>query len=298
MPFDPKTDKYPYPEYTDQHYLKIKKDNGAVFDRHYPFHDRSNAFRFRQFWVRVLLNLVVFPLARIRLGLRIKGRKNLKKHGDVLRRGVLSCSNHVHMWDYICVMRAVRPARTNVLVWAPNVRGENGKLVRLVGGIPIPEDDAHGSIACMKAVEEVLNGGWLHVYAEGSMWEYYAPIRPFKSGIGVFACRFDKPVLPMAFSYRRPNWLRRTVFRQIACLTMTVGEPIFADPPLPKKEREADLIKRCHAAVCRLAGMDPAENVYPPLFDRNKRAETAVPASCGKEENAKSATEKEVVCEK
>ena len=27
--FDPKTDKYPYPEQTDKHYLKIKKNNSA-----------------------------------------------------------------------------------------------------------------------------------------------------------------------------------------------------------------------------------------------------------------------------
>ena len=29
--FDPKTDKYPYPEQTDMHYLKIKKNNGAQY---------------------------------------------------------------------------------------------------------------------------------------------------------------------------------------------------------------------------------------------------------------------------
>ena len=271
MSFDPKTDRYPYPEYTDRHYLKIKKNDGTVFDRNYLYLDRSKRFRFKQFWVRVLLNLIVFPVARIRMGLKIKGKKRLKKYRDVLKKGVLSCSDHVHMWDYICVMRAIRPYHPNVLVWAPNVSGENGKLVRMVGGIPIPENDAHGAAACLKAVKDVLNGGWLHIYAEGSMWEYYAPVRPFKSGIGYFACQFDKPVVPMAFSYRKPNRVQRKIFRRIACFTLSVGEPIFADPSLPRKERETDLVRRCHEAVCRLAGIDPEENIYPPVFDHTKR---------------------------
>lgn len=269
--FDPKTDKYPYPEYTDRHYLKIKKNDGTVFDRNYPYVDCSKRFRFKCFWVRVLLNLIVFPVARIRLGLKIRGRKNLKQHRELLKNGALSCANHVHLWDYICVMRAVRPYRTNVLSWAPNVSGENGKLIRLVGGIPIPEENAHATMQCIRAVREVLDGGWLHIYAEGSMWEYYAPIRPFKSGIGYFACQFEKPIVPMAFSYRKPNWVRRKIFGQIACFTLSIGEPLFADPTLPRKQREENLVKRCHEEVCRLAGIDPEKNLYPPIFEQTKR---------------------------
>jgi hypothetical protein len=28
---------------------------------------------------------------------------------------------------------------------------------------------------------------------------------------------------------------------------------------------------RCHEAVCRLAGIEPGENIYPPLYDQSKR---------------------------
>lgn len=30
--YDPKTNKFPYTELTDQHYLHVKKNNGLVFD--------------------------------------------------------------------------------------------------------------------------------------------------------------------------------------------------------------------------------------------------------------------------
>lgn len=273
MGFDPKTDKYPYPESTDKHYIILKKNDGTVFDENYPYIDRSFGFRFKRFWVRLLLRVLVFPLARIRLGLRIKGRKNLKRNRELLKGGALSCSNHVHFWDYIAVMDAVRPHRPNVLVWAENVRGENKNLIRLVGGIPIPENSVRATLACMKAAKETVDGGWLHVYAEGSMWEYYRPIRPFKSGIGYLACRTEKPIVPMAFSYRRPGWIRRKIFRQIAVFDLVIGEPLFPNGELGFKEREEDLVRRCHETVCRLAGITPEEDLYPPIFNDSKRVD-------------------------
>ena len=273
MGFDPQPTKYPFPESTDKHYITLKKDDGTVFDESYPYVDRSFGMRFRQFWVRVLLNVIVFPAARVRLGLRIHGKDKLKNHRELLKRGAVSVSNHVHFWDYICVMRAVRPVKPYVPVWAPNVRGENAALIRLVRGIPIPEGDLHATRAFSQAVDGVLDGGWFHVYAEGSMWEFYRPIRPFKTGAAYIAIRNEKPIVPMAFSYRRPGWIRRKIFGQLALFDLNIGEPIFADDSMPKRERVSDLTARCHAAVCELAGIKPEENIYPAIFNDTKRVD-------------------------
>ena len=270
--YDPKTCKYPYPEDTGSHYLKVKKDDGTVFDRDYPYVDLSKSFLRKKKLIRVLLRILVFPMSRIRLGLRVRGRENLKKYRDVISRGIISCSNHVHMWDYISIMNAVKPHQPYVLSWAPDIRGENGKLIRLTGGIPIPEGNMRATAAYVNAVRKLLeSGGWLQVYAEGSMWEYYAPIRPFKRGAAFFACRYDKPILPMAYSYREPGWIRKHIFRQIALLTLSIGEPLYKDDSLPKAEQEEDLVRRSHAAVCRLAGISPDENIYPPVYEDSKR---------------------------
>ena len=271
--FDPHTRKYPYPERTDGHYIAIKKDKGIVFDSKYPYVDNSTKAKVKRALVRVLLYTIVFPFTKVKLGLKTEGKENLKKHRKTLKGGVISCSNHVHFFDYLSVMRAVKPIKPAVLVWARNVNGESGGLIRSVGGIPIPENNPGAALALGKTVEKFLDGGWLHVYPEGSMWEFYAPIRPFKRGAAFYACRCDKPVLPMAFSYRRPGWIRRAIFRQIACLNLSIGEPLFPDKTLPEKERETELTKRCHAAVCALAGIVPGENVYPPVFDGNRRIE-------------------------
>ena len=270
--FDPKSTKYPYTEFTDQHYLVVKKNNGLVFDANYPYLDNSKGFKFKRWWVRVLLYIIVFPMTIIYLGLRIKGRKNLKKYKDQLKNGAITVSNHIHLWDYICIMKAVRPKRTNVIVWAPNIRGESGALMRLVGGIPIPDDNKEGTVAFDKAIGNLLdNQGWLQIYAEGSMWEYYMPIRPFKTGAASLACRHDKPILPFGFSFRKPSWIRKHVFKQDAAITLTVGEPIFKDENLSGKAQIEDMTIRVHNAVCLLAGIEPKENLYPPIFDHNRR---------------------------
>ena len=272
MSFDPKTDRYPYTEYTDQHYITRGNYTKELFDKDYPYVDNSRGFRIKQFWIRILLNVIVFPVARIRLGLRIKGRENLKKYKDVLENGLLTCANHIHFWDYICIMRALRPIHPYVITWAPNITGRSGKPIRLVGGIPIPETGLPATAAFLRTVKTTLdNKGCIHIYAEGSMWEYYYPIRPFKRGIGYFACMADKPVLPMAFSYRKPNLIRRKIFRQIALLTLTIGEPVIPDKALAKKEREEKVVTQCHRAVCILAGIDPDENIYPPIYDNTRR---------------------------
>ncbi len=271
--FDPKTDKYPYPEETDKHYLKIKMDRGIVFDTKYPYIDRSSSFLFKQKLVRILLNVIVFPLCRIRLGLKIEGRDNIKKYHDELSNGVISISNHIHMWDYISVMLAIKPFKSYLLSWASNVNDKDGPLVRLVGGIPIPETNMAATKKYMETVEDLLkkDGGWLHIYPEGSMWEYYAPVRPFKRGPAFIACECDKPILPLGFSYREPGWIRKNIFHQIATLTLRIGEPIYPNNDLNPRDREKDLTVRCHDAVCILTGTDPKDSIYEPVYNRSKR---------------------------
>ena len=272
MMYNPHSTRYNYPEYTDQHYLVVKKNNGLVFDENYPYIDNSKGFRFKRWWVLVLLYLIVFPLSIPYMGLRIKGRKNLKKYKNELSNGAITVSNHVHMWDYIAIMKALKPKETRVLVWAPNIRGENGALVRLVGGVPIPDGNLGGKVASNKAIEQyVKEGGILQIYAEGSMWECYLYIRPFHTGAFSLACRLNKPVLPIGFSFRKPSWVRRHIFNQEVAITLKVGEPLYKDETLSESEQRIDLAKRCHNAVCLLSDVDPKENPYPAIFDKNKK---------------------------
>lgn len=270
--FDPRSHKYPYPIYTDEHYLVVKKNDGTVFDKDYPYIDTRTSFLFKQKLIRLLLYIIVFPATRVRMGLRIIDRKNIRKYKDVIKQGVISVSNHVDLWDYISIMKAIRPHKSNVIVWAPNIRGENGKLMRLVGGIPIPENDFEATRSMNNHIGALLNkGGWLQIYSEGSMWEYYMPIRPFKTGAAYFACKYNKPIIPFGFSYRKPSWFRKHILKQDAALNLKVGTPIYRNPSLSLHEQEIDLTTRVHEAVCRLSDIEPSQNIYPPIFNKNMR---------------------------
>ncbi len=272
--FDPKTKTFPYTEYTDQHYLKVKKDNGLVFDKNYPYIDNSKSFKRKQWWFNIFYRVMIVPITYVKMGLKVKGKNNLKKYKDVIDQGVISVSNHVHLFDYLAIKAAIAPRKPCVLVWAPNIRGEFGGPMRMVGGIPIPEKDVPATVAYLDCIKNYINnGGWLHIYSEGSMWEYYAPIRPFKKGAAYFACLCNRPILPMAYSYRKAGWLRSKIFKQPAVFTLTIGEPIYPNNDLAKHEKEADLTKRSHEAICRLAGIEPEENIYPPIFGKNKRVD-------------------------
>ena len=270
--FDPKTDKFPYPEDTASHYAEVKMDRGIVFDKDYPYVDYSKGFAFKRFWVRLLLRLIVFPMAKIRLGIRIEGKENIKTNKELLSHGAISIANHIHYWDYICVMKALHNFKWPYLLsWDKNINGDSGPLVRMVGGIPIPENDNFATVAFLKSIKKLLgDGNILHIYPEGSMWEYYAPIRPFKNGAASFASKNNIPILPMAFSFRKPGWIRRKVFKQIALLTLNIGEPLLPNPDLEKSAQIDDLTMRAHRLVCHLAGFND-NNIYSPIYNNSKK---------------------------
>ena len=269
--FIPNTNKYPYPEDTSGHYLEVKMDRGIVFDKNYPYVDYSKGFAFKRFWVHVLLRLIVFPLAKVRFGIKVEGKSNLKRYKDLLSNGAVTVCNHVHMWDYICIMKALHNFKwTYLLSWDKNINGDSGPLVRMVGGIPIPEGDIEAQVAFNHAIKKLLEEkNFLHVYAEGSMWEYYSPISPFKRGAASIAVHNDKPILPMAYTYRKPGFIRGKLFKLPGCFTLHIGEPLLANKDLDKTTQIDDLTLRAHEAVCALAGFD--KSLYEPIYHHSKR---------------------------
>lgn len=269
--YDPKLNYYPYTEYTDQHYLKVKMDRRIVFDTNYPYVDNSKKQIRKERFIKFLCYIIVFPVLRIRTGLKINGRSNLKKYKSVIKGGIISASNHVHMWDYLAVMRSVAPYRTHILSWDKNINGENGKLIRNTGGIPVPTDNVKASLKMINETKKMLEeGGWLHVSAEGSMWEYYAQVRPFKDGPAFFAFKSKRPILPIGFSFREVKGIFK-LFKKRPFLTINIGEPIYIDDSLPKNEAVKDLTIRLHQAICKLCGFTDGKCLYEPIFNNSKR---------------------------
>ena len=185
----------------------------------------------------------------------------------------MTVSNHIHRWDFIFILWAVRFRMMYFPAWKGNLNGPDETFIRLAGGIPIP-DEIHLIKKFYQAFDEVCaKKKWLHSYAEGSLFFYYQPIRPFKKGVFTLAHRYSLPVLPIAFSYRKPrfpytlvNLFRSIIGRQkLPMVTLRIGEPIQFDTSLSRMEAIQKMRKECHEAVVRLAGI--SDNPYPAEAD-------------------------------
>jgi hypothetical protein len=79
-----------YPDVPDTHMIPPKKEIDLVVDENYPFLDKSIGFRIRSALLYLGIFVIVFFISPIRFGLRIEGRKVLKKYRTLLRNGALT----------------------------------------------------------------------------------------------------------------------------------------------------------------------------------------------------------------
>lgn len=253
---------YDYPESSDEHMLKVKKVREMKFDESYPYMPRGIFYKLLRCVYWILLTLIVFPITHLTHGLRIYGKKNLKKHRKALKGGAISISNHVFMWDYLCVLKAIRPRLAYFPVWKTNLEGSLAPFIRLSGGIPVPTDTVHAMIKFNKAIEGVLEDGkWLHFFPEGSLWFFYPDIRPLKKAVFRYAVKYDKPIVPITMSFRpRPKIMR--IFGKTPFIDLHIGEPLFPDNTLTAHEAEEKLHKDAYHIMQVMNGINPEDPTY------------------------------------
>ena len=253
---------YNYPERSDEHMITVKHLRNTHFDEHYQYLEKGIWHKIKRAALVVLLNLVAFPVVSFRHGLKIHGREILKKYKKEFKDGAITISNHVFMWDYICIMKAIRPRLEYLPGWKTNFEGPNGPLIRWVGGIPVPTDNRHAMAKFQRAIEEVLkNKKWLHFFPEGSMWFYYPDIRPFKKAVFKYAVKYDKPVIPFAFSFRPRTGIYK-FFGKAPLVDLHIGEPLYPDTSLSVLEATEKLHAEAYHIIQEMCGIHPGDPTY------------------------------------
>ncbi len=250
-----------YPDIPDAHFIERVIDKPYEVNENYPFLEKNSIFRAWSALTYLGIFTLVFLIAPVKYGLKIEGRENLKKNKKLLKNGALTVSNHTFKWDFLAVLQAVRYRRLWFPAWKENFGTKDRNLIRLVGGIPVPS-----SLRAMGKFNEAFDElhakkKWMHVFPESSNWPYYAPIRPFKKGAFTFAQRYNLPVIPMAFSYRKPEGLLKLILKEKPAITLRVGEPLVIDESLSRKEAILALRKQCHEKIVGLAGIE--KNIWP-----------------------------------
>jgi 1-acyl-sn-glycerol-3-phosphate acyltransferase len=254
-----------YPENPFEHVMKPRIIRDITIGADYPFLDKSFGYRFMRGLTHLGIFVLVFVISPVRFGLKIEGREILRRYRGLLKNGAMTVSNHVHRWDFLFVLQALRYRLMYIPVWKENLRGPDMDLIRLIGGIPVP-DDIHSIKYFNGAFDEVrAKKKWIHVFPETAMWWYYRPIRPFQKGVFTMAYRYKLPVLPLAFFFSKPsfpftlvNLLRK---KKLPMITVRIGEPLLPDTELPRKEAVQKLRRECHETIIRLAGV--TDNPWP-----------------------------------
>lgn len=235
------------------------------FDGSYTYLDKSLKFRIWHFLIYLTLWIAAFPLNWILYGLRIEGREKIRRNRELFANGVMTVCNHVHRWDMICVLQAMRYRKAWIPMYAQPFRGKDGFLMKNIGGIAIPEERS-GLRAFDQALDELHAGKqWIHIFPESCSWEFYAPLRPFRIGAFNMAYKYSLPIIPMIISFRPRTGWRKLFSKGKPLLTIHVGDPIVPNHNTSRKEEAARLRDHAHKAMLGMAGI--VSNPWPSSID-------------------------------
>ena len=253
----------------DDPFVKMAPIRGELkdikFDETYPYLDKSLTFRIWHFLIYLVTWLVAFPANWIRFGIKIEGREKIRRNRELFANGMMTVCNHVHRWDMICVLQAMRYRRVWIPMYAQPFRGKDGFLMKAIGGVAIPEE-LSGLRAFDKAMDELhANKQWIHLFPESCSWRFYAPLRPFKTGAFNMAYRHGLPVVPLVISFRPRTGWRKLFGKGEPLLTIHVGDPIVPDLTVPRKAEVARIRDLAHQTMPAMSSI--VSNPWPSSID-------------------------------
>ncbi len=242
--------------------LKVEVEDSSKgkyqFDETYPYIDKSLSFKLNGILGFFVKWVLVAFWNRMHFGIRIKGKENVRKYRKELENGAMCVCNHVYVFDAFGVNQAVKKFGTlRIPMFAKHFNGKNGWFMRHVGGVPIPE--TRGGIAKFnEAFDEYhRRKEWFLIFPEAVRWNMYAPIRPFKTGAFSMAYKYDIPVIPMVYSYRERKGLYRLFgSKNMPCMNLHIGEPIFFDKNANRKEELLRVGTIAHKKMEQMAGIE------------------------------------------
>ncbi len=229
----------------DPHAHKIHMPTPYTYhvDENFKFVNKNIFFRIGS---NLLFYLVAIPvldiLSVLWFGLKIHGRRNLR----YIKGGAVTVTNHVHVLDSPMVACTLFPKKAHMASLKSNFEIPVIRwLVRMLGGIPIPETPKALNAFMESMRAELEQGKLVHFYPEASLWPWHDELRPFKNGAFNLAIRSDVPIVPMVFRFREAWWPFK-LLRKKPLITLEVGSPIFPEEKGSDKQRIIMLKDKTH----------------------------------------------------
>ena len=191
----------------------------------------------------IVYYIIAFPLvwlmAKLFLGLKLKNRKNVKK----AEGGFFLYGNHTNMLDAYIPSIASFPKKGYIVAGPDTVSIPGIKLlVVMLGAMPLPSE-LKGYRAFIDAINtRIKEGASVTVYPEAHIWPYYTGIRPFPDTSFRYPVANGAPGIAMVTTYRKRKGLFALCKRP--GMTVTFSEPMKADSSLPQKQAQKELRNR------------------------------------------------------
>jgi 1-acyl-sn-glycerol-3-phosphate acyltransferase len=210
--------------------------------------------RIKEFFCRIFYFGIAIPILYLVntcvFGLKIKNRKAARK---VRNTGAVTICNHIHEMDStIC---AVGLAEKKLIYVSKPVNFDlnvAGMFVDILGSVPTPSSPKELQSFVYILSKQLRQGHLVHFYPEGELIRYERNLHDFRRGAFYLAIDAQVPVLPMRIICRKPDGLLR-FFKKKPCFTLVMGEPIYPNHLMLKKEAAEDIQKRAEYAMQNLA---------------------------------------------
>ena len=217
--------------------------------RGFRFVNKNPLWRVLEFvFYRIVATPVIWLIAKIGFGLRIKNRRALKK---LRGTGYYMYGNHTQdMMDAYSPTLVNFPRHAHVVVSPQTVASPALRVpVMLLGGIPVPSD-LDGLRSFMKALSyRVGQKRVVMIYPEAHIWPWYTGIRCFPDTSFTYPVKDGVPAVAAVTTYRR-----RKIFKKLPPrLTVTVSEPFYPDASLDERQARRKLRDEVYDFMCREA---------------------------------------------
>ena len=204
--------------------LAARKPSRLNIDADYTYRLHGAAPLLRAL-LRWLVLLVFGPLFAL-WGWRVCGKEHLKG----LPGGAVTVCNHVHPLDCVRLACALFSHQMYFLSLKSNLElPVAGCLVRLLGGLPLPETAAGGAHLTRTIRDLLAQGAFVQIYPEGVLVPYCTALRPFARGAFYYAAQCGAPVLPCVLvTCPRTGWRRFTGRNPL--LQLVILPPVYPQP--------------------------------------------------------------------
>ncbi len=235
---------------------QIFKRNWAIFpssiDVANPYKKNRLFFRIwytiSYYWTIVIAAVGSFVL----FGLRVEGKKNLRS----VKGGAITVSNHIHNVDSAMLAVSMAPQRITFTSIEGNFKLPVVRwLIKWVGVVPIPSASHLLRDFFSLTVQHLQEGKKIHFYPEGSLWQYYTGIRPFKKGAFHMAINAGVPVIPAVLVQRPCTGLRR-LFRKKSLFKVIICPAVYANPALSGVRQIDEMRDRTYEIMCKALDKD------------------------------------------